>query len=300
MKIVTCIYDKSDGPPLYGRGGRGKWYRESLRCLAGMGKSIVLYVNPIDVVFFEEYYKVYKNILIKPFDIEVEYDKHPLINSIRQLHTTDRPDFYYEIAYCKMVFLRKEILLDSSEENFFWMDAGLSNFLTIPFKYFVESPKNHLEYTDIEDVSYNAYKMFTPGFADGLDKLARSKLFFIGCSNPHNPPIPQLYTKNIYSDSSNVIGGIFGGDSRLLTVFIDKFEMKVAELLEQNLLYTEESIMQSVVTDLPMQDDILIPKFDTWHHSQTFDAWGADYGNPELDQKPYYKILAEIPGYASV
>lgn len=273
--LVTCMYNGLSDTK-YGGRNRENMYKDSLSSIAASGLPIFCFVFPQHVSDLQIFFDAEKinNIKIIGHDI-FEEDFHAPIQNIKQRF----PEIYGagnmfwemrcpEIMFGKTRLLKRIINENSKFEKVYWIDAGLSNASILRHKYFPRA--NILDH-------YNSENFFTSQFFDGLNRHTSDGLFAALHTNPNNTRIPSDYNETEYSNKNYaMIGGLFGGNVNMVSIFCDKFEKYITKMLGNNVLYSEESAYTGIVNDNPAMFAPIF--FDTFYHED----WKNVYNDSDV------------------
>lgn len=258
--LVTCIYDDLHHTIFGGRLNRGSMYVESLKIIANTNLPIYCYTSKEEYNNLYNKFKKYKNIIVIALDLK-DYIHHSKIQKIKN-STVLADDVFWknrcaEIMYSKFDMLER-ICCKHPNKNIFWIDAGLSRAEILSHKFFNENDIENHRY-------YNAVKLFTPELFSKINEFINDKILLIESTQPHNGPIPKEFNINDYTSNNAPIGGLFGGSQIKLLSMIMLFKQKLKNILEKDMLFSEESIMAGVKADLP-ENFFKIFTFDSWYH----------------------------------
>lgn len=87
------------------------------------------------------------------------------------------------------------------------------------------------------------------------------------------------------------IGGIWGGNKRKVLEFIDNCEETIRKSVSENILHSEEQIMEIVLSY--HRQDASVFTFDTWVHNETgkYRDWGDDFRKNIDSHKSFFEIF---------
>lgn len=282
-KIVTAIYTDIKHHPFYGHEvlARQERYLHSLRTLNNMNVPIICYHNDTQTKLISNYCKKFNlhNVTLKVSNLKDLPSAHRMKLIKEQ---TNEYKFYYEIGWNKFFLIKKE--LDLSCDYLYWFDAGLCHKGLFLEKY---NPFVHL--TDGSSAKYENY-CFTKLFNDDLIKkinpwVGEKLIALLHNRLAHNTS--PLYS--ILSPSSSykktVIGGIIGGNVKLLHWFINEFETACEKILSHGVLINHEAIMMHIVQH--NMDKFQTFLFDTWYHE---DYWKTtpNFNNDVIKDKTHF------------
>jgi len=287
VKFITAIYSNLNGTEYGGRPSRGGHYRWSLISLLRMTDADFLCYtseNELEELenFFYEQHKIDKNRLkFKIFDLK--FTKHKsLIDDVKDKDSVIKGDRCYEIQYNKFFWFQNE---DWSYDYYYWIDAGLCHCGIIPDKY-ISFNNSHQGY-------YNSY-FFDNNFLKKLISKSQDKISIICKDNTgdrfwmHGLP-PQYY--KLYDVSYHVIGGIFGGDSKKMSKYVEEFEKTFVSVTEkEKFLFSEEQIMTLLYFN--NKENFNTFYFDIWWHENNVTNYAPE--NYIKENKSFYKSLEDI------
>lgn len=273
--IVTCLYDGLEGTP-YGGRTRYTMYSESLLSISKVGVPIYCYVfekdyQPLKDFFYEN---SANNIQVLIHDIFQE-DFHEKIMEIKNKYPEKYlgEDIFWktrcpEIMYSKHRLMMKTMLNNPSYKYMFWIDAGLSNSSVMRHKFFPRlSQHDH----------HTSEGIFTPNFIKNLIKYSEGEILAMLHTRPNNFRIPQKYNKLPYDGQEYaMIAGIFGGEVNKLKWFSKEIDRYIENMLEDKILFSEESIYTGIVNDNKNNFSTFI--FDTFYNED----WGHAYSHSRI------------------
>lgn len=273
--IVTCLYHGLEGTK-YGGRNRYTMYAESLLSIDNAGVPIYCYVFEKDHNALTEYFarNSAKNIHVISHDILSE-DYHDDIMSIKDAN----PLIYYgddlfwktrcpDIMYGKHRLMKKTIEAHPEYTHIFWIDAGLSNSSVMRHKFF---PKiNQHQHHESEGI-------FTNRFMSNMIEFSDNKILALLHTHPNNFRIPEKYNKSPYvSGNYSMIAGLFGGRVEHITWFSAEIEIYIKNILNDKILFSEESIYTGIVND--NRDRFAPLLFDTFYNED----WGDTYSPGQI------------------
>jgi len=208
-----------------------------------------------------------------PFDLKNQ-TFHKQIQEIKSINGYLK-DRCLEIQYGKLEWMLKHI---DEDDYIWWIDAGLVSDHLFPYKYV----KN---FNDAKNIFNDEY--FTK-----LKNKVGDKLYFV-CGDrrrfySHGAPKKEYFEKN-YQNRYHPIGGFFGGKSNLMKDFIVNTNQKINTILNDNLLYSEEMIIE--ITFSENIEKCVYDDFTTWKHEDTkyFLDGDEDFKKEFLDKnRPFY------------
>jgi hypothetical protein len=299
-KIVTAYWMDVEGYPFQGtRSSLKPRYLGSLisHC-KGINFPIICYThskNYEELLQLKHSYQL-SNLEIKLFELS-EMKFHKEISKIRDVNfDTDLSGRGPEIMWGKFEVMEKE--LDNCD-RLYWIDCGLQHPGIFPWMYCV--PYGDIEYhrggvpvwVNNEISQYDFTKLFNTKIFEILNKKTENKVFNITSTNPqigyklHSlsidvPPIYPPYP----------IGGMIGGDSAKLRVYLNTFWNVCSKVLEKNYLCTEEELMKPT---FDICSDIMIDyQFSVYQTNEQddfhFNVWSEKSNKP----KPLYMVWNDI------
>jgi hypothetical protein len=272
-KFITCNYTNLNGTRLNGRLNRDQVYMYSLRGIAECGECIVNYTCPYNMEFVDPF--LANHAITNVRNVDFDLTKSPYHARIEAIKTL-KP-FYYqdgswanrcvEIMWGKFLWLEENLHQLADDDYLYWIDAGLSQGCTTPRRfctfhndkryYKVDQPDEmELEYAHRHDRIYN------DDFARRLEKYTGDKILLITCSmSQHGDPLGfEFYNhKKMYP-----IGGLFGGQKKVLIPFINRFKELAERVLSHDLLVKEEQLMAVIYSEKPEWFKTF--EFDVWYH----------------------------------
>jgi len=254
-------------------------YYQGLSYLGGNTQQKIVYVKPEDLDKVKEVLshklteEEYQRYTLIPFNLEDQIFNEKL------LKVREKEGFPYDrcpqVQYGKFEWMSNHI---DEDEYIWWVDAGLICDHLFPTKY-MSNP---------EEIK----KILNDEFFENLKSRVGTKNYFI-CGDRHRvyqhgkPNIK--YFKQNYQDRYHTIGGFFGGYSKTFKNFINDFNVKADEILNDVVLYSEETIMEIIFSE--QIDNCYYDDFTTWRHESSPDYRnGTDNFRLEFDQKhkPFY------------
>jgi hypothetical protein len=267
--LVTCMYNGLAGTPFGGRLNRDAWYRESLQTIAGAGLPIFCFVAAADVAGHRDYFaSCAGEIRFVPLELQ----DVPYHSRIQRIKARD-PERYGQLAWrerCVEIMWGKSVMLERVldaapwAENVYWIDAGLANANIISTKYIAEP----------DLIAYRLCRVgaaFPPQLFARIREFAGDGIVVLKTPNPHNPGIPAKYNARPYAEPDGLIAGLLGGRRDRVARLCELFRDKAEAILNDEVLFFEESILTGVFADHP--ELFRTFTFDTWYHEgwATFD-----------------------------
>lgn len=308
-KLVTAYWMDVDGYPFQGASASRKdRYLGSLTShCKNLGHEIICYTHNKNLSELLELKKIHnlENLTIKLLEL-TDMKLHNEISVCRNnFYNTDLDGRGPEIMWGKFDILDREI---NGTDKIFWLDVGLQHPGIFPWMYCV--PYNNRSYhefkngeapywNNIQQTQYNFGLIYNKKLIDKLKEITNEKMFIITTDTPQTS-YGEWMKNNIVNyniiKSPYIIAGMFGGDSRIVSMFIEKFWYFAKKALDNNFLVTEESIMKVVLDSL--DNNLLIPfsfsahqcGYDLDHH---FNIWSEKDNRP----KPLYMIWNDILNY---
>lgn len=291
-KIVTCIYFDLYGTELGGRPSRNQHYLYSLNSIMNIKNAeFIIYTNNEKAVI--DFYKSNYPDKLSMFYC-YEYDLYNTeykekINRIKNIEETKTSNRCIELQYSKFTWLNKNY---KDCDYIYWIDAGLCYSGLLPDKMLKIQSNN---YND----KYYGSDYFTNSFVDNLNKFSKDKIMVCAKDNVNNywdRPLPSKYfLENSFSDKYHIIGGLFGGNSKLINDLCFKYyELTNIVLDDSNRLYHEENLLSCLFFSYP---ELFVSKhFDIWWHEDNIVGnVGKERAKQLLEKnKSFYKILEEL------
>jgi hypothetical protein len=287
-KIVTCIYSNLYGTKFGGRINRGYHYINSVRSMLKMTDAdFVLYTAEEEVENLTNYLGEYENLTIKTYDLGNHYwkDKFEQYKDFEDAKTSDR---CLEVQYMKLYWMNEEAT--SEYDRVYWFDAGLSYTGLIPDKYM--DCKG--EY--ISGESYYLSSLFNNTFLSNLNTQTEDKCFLILKENHLNfwAHEPRECFINEYDGKWHVIGGVIGGDRKLINDLFTKFDSGVDSIIEKynKIQWHEENILTVLYYNYP--ELFTTDYFDTWWHENNIQAYLNEDNLYFTINRSFYKVLEKL------
>jgi len=278
--IVSGIFTDLFNTKFGGRHNHFKQrYYQGLVYLGGNTQRKIIYVKPEDMEKVVEILSIklteeeFSRYTLIPFDLNDQtYSERILELREKNGYLNDR---CLHVQYGKFQWMMNHI---DEDEYIWWVDAGLVCDHLFPSKYV----------GDIE----NAKNVFSDSFFENLKSKVGDKNYFI-CGDrhryyAHGKPNQTFFDAN-FQDRYHPIGGFFGGYSNTFKNFIQSLNKKIEKVLESEVLYSEEIIMEIIFSeniDLCKYDD-----FTTWRHEESPEyKKGDDDFRIRFDKthKPFY------------
>jgi len=228
---------------------------------------------------------------------------HHKINEIRKNNfNTDLDGRGPEIMWGKFDLLEREL---EGYDRVYWVDAGIQH----PGIFRWGQSKKYNKADDHKDSQklngwwndkdvHNFPNFFNNKIFKKLDEICENKIHFITSRTPQ-----ILYNifneKNIINTPINLpypIGGMFGGDTKILKKFIDNFWFLAEKIVNENVLVQEDCIMKPSFDMLNKNEKVEF-LFTSWscgeHDKFHFEDWDESWGEP----KPFYTVFNDILNY---
>lgn len=302
-KLVTAYWMDSQGFPYQGANPDRKIrYKGSLisHCL-GSGLPVVCYTHTKNYEEISELKKTYNlsNLEIKILELnDVKF--HNKIDNIRnQKFDTDLDGRGPEIMWGKFDVLEREI---EGYDRVYWVDVGLQHPGIFPWmfsKVYEPSnpnfgiPKNWWSEFEV----FNFSKLIDNNIYTNLNKMCTDKIMFL-CSYGPQVSYP-LFNKKIVNynfESPYPVGGMIGGDVKILKKYLDFFWYYAEKVLNEQFLCTEEVIMKPSYDKIEEKEKIsfIFNSFASGNHDEFhYNIWDRNL-NP---LKPFYMIWYDILNY---
>ena len=222
---------------------------------------------------------------------------HNEINYVREINFNQNLDGRGpEIMWGKFDVLERE--LDDCD-RLYWIDCGLQHPGIFPWRYSGKYNKiedhNNLTARWWEEYDvYNFKSIFNQDIFQKLNVNCNNKIALLLSINPQ---ISYPFKENGIIDYNVVspypVGGLIGGDTKVLKKYIQYFWEYVKQILDKEFLCTEEGIMK-LSYDKMYNDEILKLEFSAYwsgtHDQYHFDMWTEESNNP----KPLYMVWNDI------
>lgn len=276
-KFVTANYTNLYNTKLNGRLNRDFGYMYSLAGIAQCGDTIINYTCPYNIQFTESFFKQLNITNI----INIDYDLtsspyHERVDKIKDLHprydgSSDQCDTSWknrcvEIMFGKFLWLEENFNKLENDDYLFWIDAGLSHGGVIPRKFNTFHKNLNYYRQDKSDLlleyAHRHDTIFNKDFTRKLEKYTGDKILLLGISHSqHGDPLGFSFHNNF---EQWPIGGLFGGQKKVMLPFINRFKEIAQQILDNNLLVKEEQIMTVIHSDTPEWFKTFT--FQTWYH----------------------------------
>ena len=285
--LVTCIYDGLWGTRFGGRLNRGPSYRQSLATIArASALPILCFVPPADISLHEEFFADRQHrITWVPVEI-TDLPHSSEIQRIKAEYPEDYSSFPWqqrcvEIMWGKFHMLREALHRFPGAQNIFWVDAGLANVNVISTKY---TTAEALAADDLHRVD----AAFRRELYTRMQEKAGHRILALKSTVPHQPGIPEHYLQRPYQGGDGVVAGLFGGRRDAVETLCQRFEQKCSDILADNKLYFEESILTGLLADDP--DLFTTFTFDSWYH----EGW-SHYSPDVINFSQFFDQMLRTP-----
>jgi hypothetical protein len=308
-KIVTAYWMDAEGLPFQGsNSGRKQRYLGSLIAHCQNTKQLVVcYTHNKSLKELEKIKKDYdlQNLDIKILELK-DVKHHEKINKIRY---SDLDRYIRELdgRGCEIMWGKFDVLERELEgfDRVYWVDAGIQHpgiFRWGQSKVFnkaedhKDSEKLRSWWTNLD--VYNFPNFFNEKIFNKLNNICENKIHFITSNTPQIHY--HIYNEKKFIDFPIIqpfpIGGMFGGDVKILKKFIDIFWSFAEKLLYENEIVQEDSIMKPAF-DMLNKDEKLEFLFTSWycgeHDKFHFEDWDETWNEP----KPFYTVFNDILNY---
>lgn len=272
-RMVTCIYNGLNRTELGGRLNRDRAYGFSLGAIARCGSDITCYTSSDELRGLQDYFiktEYVNNIDFIPWELRSMHFHKDVMNI-----KTSKPNKYIEprpwqdrcvhVMWGKFLFIKDTIKQYPDLDYVFWIDAGISHPGIIHSRFnphyehnigFVEDLKR-----DTNHLTFKNALIFTEDFMDKLIAYTGDdKLLTIRSRGPQH----QLIRNIKYKEGGSIIGGIFGGNTKLVDQYCDEMIALFEQYTALGELYTEEHLMTILAStsEIPFKTFT----FDTWYH----------------------------------
>lgn len=312
-KLVTSFYAYHDSPPFWGQINRNRRYKYSLISLCLMGVEVVCYTDNHKNSSVEELEELKQkfgldNLTIKLFPLE-NNPWHERVVNIRENTNPEKYNnrellhFYHassQIYWSKFKFLEMEL---EPNTNIYWVDSGLCHpglFSKQHSKWGdlgwdTQFAEEGMDYFDIEHRFHYYDKIFTPEKLQDINNFSEGKIINLCIQNHADNDIVLFMEKagdkekypDALSNTDYTIGGFFGGDSSLLSQYIQNAYDIIDKVLEsEDYLTTDQEILWYLKIQNP--DIIKSFYFRTYYHDDWEFYTREKYGIPfeEFFTKP--------------
>ena len=302
-KIVTAYWMDCQGSPFQGVNPIRKIrYQGSLisHCL-GSNLPVVCYTHQRN---FDELNEIKLRFNLTNLELKIleltDIKFHKEINNIRTKNfDTDLDGRGPEIMWGKFDVIEREL---EGFDRVYWVDVGLQHPGIFPWMYSkvydsnIEGfgvPRDWWNNLDV----FNFSKFIDSDIYTKLDQMCDDKLVFV-CS--YDPQIGYPFLENgILSqpfESPYPVGGMIGGDVKVLKKYINLFWGYAKQMLEKESLCTEEVLMKPSYDLIPDAEKVtlIFNKFASGEHDDYhYKIWDSEK-NPF---KPFYMMWHDIKNF---
>jgi hypothetical protein len=300
-KLVTAYWMDVQGYPYQGAASiRKERYLGSLisHCV-GSKLPVICYTHKIS---YDEVDKVKKDYNLDNLEIKIlelnEIKLHKKINDVRTKKFDESLDGRGpEIMWGKFDVLEREL---EDCEQVYWVDVGLQYPGTFPWMYskvYDKDAKNFgipQNWWAVFDC-FNFSKYIDSYFYEKLSLICKNKIMFI-CSygTQISYPFTSLGILNKNFESPYPVGGMIGGDVKILKKYLNLFWEYAEKILDKEVLCTEEVIMKPTY-DMLSSDEKNTFIFDVFSNNIDHDEYHFEYWKKDKHPlKPLYVIWDEI------
>jgi hypothetical protein len=289
-KVVSAIYCKLHNTKFGGRPSRGYHYIHSLKSLLKMNEAdFVVYTSEEEYDDVKGHLGEHANLTLKIFDLE-NHNWKELFDQYKDYEEAKRGDRCIELQYMKLYWLKEENT--DGYDRIYWFDAGLSYTGIIPDKY-IDCKGAYVSGDD-----YYKSELFNNNFLANLNKITENKLFVITKENQLNfwNQQPRECFDNEYDGKWHVIGGVFGGDTKLIDDLFAKFSDAIECIITKykRIQWHEENLLTTIFYNY--SDMFVNDYFDVWTHENNFQHHGNNQTIEEyfIEKKSFYKVLENL------
>lgn len=271
--LVTCIYNGLSGTPFGGRLNRNAHYRESLATISQSGLPVVCFTPADELAGHQAYFASLPascNIRFIPLELE----DIPYSAEIQRIKASD-PERYddlpwqercVQIMWGKFTMLEQALNLERCADNVYWIDAGLANANIISTRYISEEALAAERLCEVGQA-------FPPRLFARIRDYIGDRLLALRSTTPHQEGIPEKYNTRPYENRDGIVAGLLGGPRDQVRRLCGLFAEKTAALIQDRVLYFEESILTGIFADHP--ELFRVFTFDSWYHE------GWECSNPD-------------------
>jgi hypothetical protein len=299
-KIVTAYWMDANGYPFQGSGvvRKPRYIGSLIAHCKNINLPVVCYTHSRNLQELQDVKSKYElnNLEIKVLEL-TEIKLHPKINEVRDRNfNTDLDGRGPEIMWGKFDVLEREL---DGFDNVYWVDCGLQHPGIFPWRYCkqyntLESHKNLSTPWWSEYDSYNFGSLFNTEIFNKLNGVCGDKISLLTSLSPQISY--PFYSKNVinYSITSPYpVGGLIGGNVKVLKKFIDLYWDFAKIVLDNDFICTEEGIMK-IVYDKMDSSEIVNLTFSAYasgeHDDYHFNMWDINSNN----LKPLYMVWNDI------
>jgi hypothetical protein len=302
-KLVTAYWMDAQGYPYQGANPDRKIrYQGSLisHCI-GSNLPVICYTHSRNYDELNEIKLNYNltNLELKILELsDVKY--HGEIDKIRNSQfNTDLDGRGPEIMWGKFDVLEREL---DGFDRVYWVDVGLQHPGIFPWMYSkvydpeysdLNIPKNWWAHLDV----FNFSKLIDSEIYTQLDKICDNKIMFVCSYGPQiGYPFVQEGILEHPFESPYPVGGMFGGDVKILKKYIDICWEFTEKILDKNILCTEEVIMKPSYNLIPENERVtlIFNSFASGEHDDFHYRMWDEEKNP---LKPFYMMWKDIKNF---
>lgn len=280
-QFVTAIYTGLEGTRFNGNSAAiYDRYKQSLMSLADGGYTICCFTSATTIDELRELFINHQNVTFIQHELE-DFPLHNIIEDIKDVNVKYTTESAWrsrcvEIMWGKFHWL-SNFVHDADTPPVFWIDAGIFHGGLISNEFRTESSKGFFD--------FNAITRERNLYAD-LVKFADGKLLNIQSEmvNHSDEDYPTVFGKRA---EYGIIGGIFGGECKLVSEYVRDFGELAILTLEKGVLLKEEEIMHQLHSRNP--DRFTTFKFNSWYHED----WPIELYNPEIHTafSDFFKVI---------
>lgn len=299
-KLVTGYWMDANGYPFRGAYPvRKERYLGSLKAhCENTGLPVVCYTHERSFNEVNDLKTNYRldNLEIKLMELS-DMKLHKEILTVRDNGNLEFDGRGTEILWGKLQVLEYEL---EGFDRVYWIDAGLQHPGIFPWRY---SKKHSTKEEHSVEIPYwwadyevfNFKELINEKTFEILDNATENKMMFLTSLAPQTSyDYEEWGVINYRIVPPYPIGGLFGGDTKIMNKFIQKFWEFSYIVLGLNHLRTEESIMKLVYDELSPEEKInfLFYTHATNDHDKFhFEDWDKN------DPKPLYMVWIDILNY---
>lgn len=275
-----------------------------------LGREIICYThekNLSELIDLKSTHSL-DNLTIKLMEL-TDMKLHSGINKCREkFFNRDLDGRGPEIMWGKFDVLEREM---ENTSQIFWIDVGLQHPGIFPWMYcvpyhdrsFHELSDGRAPYwNNIQQTQYNFGLIFNDKLIEKIEEITKNKIFVITTKTAQTS-YGQWNLHKIIDYSINegpyLISGMFGGDTKIMKDFIDKFWFYANKAIENDFLVTEESVMKVVYDSL--NKELFLPfNFDVHHNTENIDNHWKVWKDINDGPKPLYTIWNDILNYKEI
>ena len=300
VSFVTCVYDDLHDTEFAGRHNRGTHYAFSLAQMHDMGAPIYCFTDKRNMMkyipsFLSSGYENYKfvnyNLNDSPY-----FDKIQEIKDSNPMMYRTSPSWAsrcLEIMWGKFDFITyaAEDMGLNSGKHLYWVDAGLSHPGVLPAKFNTLHPEQNFKTASHEYAyRFTMNRIFNDKLPDYLvEYTGDGKLLHFLCTSPQHSDASHLRRKiTTPSYIGTAVGGLFGGDVKIMYDWAQQAKEVCKDLLDNNFLIKEEDVLTHLINynleqDTTFKDKLTMYLFDTWYHEDWI-SWSKEVYDPDRDR----------------